>query len=1388
MVSSSKVRAWSEGDLVYVPSHDEDAFASAVVVSVDRDGVEVEVHLEQSGDVQRFPAAHLRHRFVRDDGATCQDNTSMVHLSDATVLENLRVRHERDDIYTYTASVLLAVNPYKDIKGLYGVDQCTRYRGKHIGALPPHPYAIADTAYRALVRERRNQGLLISGESGAGKTETSKIVMEFLAFASGTASTHAESIQARVLQAQPILESMGNAVTMRNSNSSRFGKYNRVFFDHEGALVDAGITTYLLESSRVVVHGDRERTYHCFYEMIAGLDDERMAEFGLQQGKSYRLLTSASGEPLPGFETRDAVNFKRLCDALGTIGLSADDITGMIRVLAGLIHLGDLERETPPDASPQGSDRGGLEDDNEAVDIDFEALEWAAKLLGMDADEMRARLTKKKVAVRGRSSFHEVPRSTTNFRQALHSFIKAIYKRLFDRTVQSINDSFKGIRPDAPEDAEAEPWSHIGILDIYGFENLQRNSFEQLCINLANERLQQYFVENVLRAEQELYRREGLPWEGLPLPNAEPVFATIGQVFKTLDEYSQNLMKCVGNPTDKSFCQKVVDESTRDAARKEVLKPLKMTGGGRRSTAGPAMNEGFIIRHYAGQVEYNTKGWLDKNNDRLLPECEELICESENALVRSLGEEETVAARAPLFRSISKKYSKDLEALLETLSTCTLHYIRCFKPNGEQAPDRFEGQLVLDQIIQCGTIELVRIMHDGYPNRCPFEEITTRFRSLLPEQFQRYGMRTFIEALMLAYEVPQQEWALGMSRVFLKAGQLRALESMRQQGAAPSPERLSEIVRGIIRKRWIRSVNAVKLCNWLPKFASQIHQQRAAKALAQAALLSSRLAPRLAAARGRLQARRLAARRRLKSAVHAVRYIEVQWIAIRRRRADRIKAALYLFCFLHARTRRWVALGKERAAEEAKRREREAEKRREEERRRLEEEARQRAERERLEAERQRLEEEKRLAAEAAEAERQRLEEEKRLAAEAAEAERRRQEEERLRLEEEAAAQRAREEDEVRRREEAEELRRTMEEDRRKFDEERKAWAEEKEREQEALAQRSAILEVASPSKGRCFQAGSTRSCSGVRQSVGDSNTPASTGLDEDASDYFAPGDSVSNIGEMMVSKEMMEKQMEQLARRLEQELSLKHQALAEQMASLQAKNAKLERQLAEEKQEQHEQKQRQLEDYREERKAFDAGPSPANRKVSLIPLDDEHHHLQTTPTGSTPASSSRRKGAARSGKKYSLTNYPGDGPGSGARLSRARNRGSLASIALRPEGGQYDHVIGDSAAGGDIPSKREWWAEQRKILLDDLYGSYDSLPPAGRSASRLSTSRQVPAVAEEQREDFQPHALASSISRLSAPAPPLNEVRNLATTFDSLEEGEGAPPVSGGSTGGSAS
>eukprot|EP00927_Polykrikos_kofoidii_P005988 TRINITY_DN12413_c0_g1_i2.p1 TRINITY_DN12413_c0_g1~~TRINITY_DN12413_c0_g1_i2.p1 ORF type:complete len:1451 (-),score=305.99 TRINITY_DN12413_c0_g1_i2:135-4487(-) len=1316
------------GSEVWVPCTDvkQASFVPGIIVQTRADNASVYVEDDavpcDAGKTYKVPVSSLRPRFVRDEHATFADNTSLVYMNDAAILENLECRHLQDQIYTYTASVLLAVNPYKWNLNLYKEDHCEQYRGKHIGAMPPHPFAIAESAYRLLNREKKNQAILISGESGAGKTETAKIVMKYLAYVSGTGSDFANRMQARVSRAQPILESLGNAATLRNNNSSRFGKYNRVYFDDAGTLANAAITTYLLESSRVVVHAERERTYHVFYEMLTGLSDSKLKEFALVRGHPYKLLHT-TGTPVSGFEETDSQNYERLVDALTTVGFDDAKINNCFQLLAGLVHLYDSSED-----DENGLPKLAAEQDDEespVVEINVDHVRNAARLLGFDADELAGMLRRKKIQIRGHSSLHEVARTQQQFRQVVHSLIKALYKRLFEHTVAVINASFGELLPPGMQDSVEDDRKYAGILDIYGFERLEKNSFEQLCINLANERLQQYFVENVLEAEQSLYKREALPWSDLEIPDATPVVNCVATVFSTLDDYSSRLARGLEkDATDERFCRQVTDEANVDHVRREILKKPQISSKGRRLSNVPLANEGFTLKHYAGLVDYNTRGWLDKNNDRLLVECEDLIAESTNPLVRSLADEDKLgSAQKSPFRSISKKYQQDLEALLSALSTCNLHYIRCFKPNEVKKPNVFVQNLVLDQIVQCGTIELVKIMHDGYPNRCPFVEITARFKGMLPESFQRYGDRTFIEALMLAYKVPPKDWALGMSRLFLKAGQLKKLEDMRSSGERPDPEDLERIVRSIIRKRWVRAGHSVCLVNYLPKMVGQINVRRASVALSQAALIANRLAPRLQAARERVAARRQAAKRRMGGAIRAVVYLSTEWRRIRADRLERVSNSLFLAATIIRRSRRWVTVGRQRA-EEAKDI-REAEKRRvEDERRRLEE------QRRRLEEERKQDEIRRREEAEA-----RKVEEALRREEQAREQKRREEEEVKRRAEEE---QRRAAEDEERKRAlqmDFEFQRQKIEEEKRKLEKERREFEQQKARDAERQRGMSMVGSASPHNVGkRSFTSGEA-----LPQYADFEEKDGSTHLSDEE---ITPQDSVSHIPQQMHDreKEAQEREMARKLKLLEEDFRKKQEEVMRQMLELQQRNAQLERKLQTDNQKPQETVVNVADipnppgltqaDFGPS-SAADGYPRPPraatevsipvsretqppaglqqSRRGAMSPGGSEVGH--SAAVGRLSNSSRRVSTGSRNGPhphRFSLVDPTFNAAGRRTSTGAREPRNSNAQQALRQSMGGMSRPIADpptSVANADnVYAQRKWWSEQREFLMQDLY------------------------------------------------------------------------------------
>lgn len=781
---------------------------------------------------------------------TCEDNTSLVHLDDANILDNLQRRFAQNQVYTYTANVLLAVNPYRPSNHLYSEAKVAEYKSRNIGACAPHPFAIADTAHRHMLRERRDQALVISGESGAGKTETAKICMRFLTRISRTDEVHGTDIQRKIINANPILESFGNAATVRNRNSSRFGKYNEMWFNRVDSLVGAGIKTYLLEGSRVVCHQEGEQNYHVFYEMLAGLSSEALVELELDPSERYKLLYAGRAEPLE--ETDDEVHerrrqFAELREALAVIGFTEDDENQLWDAIAALVHLGEVEfRENAGDGeavptktdvpSPSGAsaDTSAIESHSQEPEVEIanrDNINQAANLLGVKGWRLRQVMQMKEVHVRRqnrRTSHITCPRTKSQAYQTLQSVIKVLYQRLFTNIVGRINAASST----SPQDETTG--NHIGTLDIYGFERLQTNSFEQMCINLANERLQQFFIEEVLDAEQKMYRDDGLkipPWQ---LPDSQPVVSGIEAVLRILDDHSLKAVKALSNENpDQKFCAQVYTEQVqKQVSTGGPIMALKLKAS--RSGQSMGIHDGFQVRHYAGEVAYATRGWIDKNNDALVPEVEALLASSEKQLVKELADPDPADPHSgERLRSVGREYVSNLSNLMSTLKKCSVHYIRCFNPNHHRQPGTFDKKYVLDQVVQCGTVELVRIMHHGFPHRVALQDVRSRFTSLLPEVFSRYRDRDFVQAIMLAFEIDETQWTVGSSRLFLKAGQLRILEHLRDSNAKASKEMIRKITMRFAKKRLRAACIVIDVVRWLPRHIRQIRCDRFLEKLAR---------------------------------------------------------------------------------------------------------------------------------------------------------------------------------------------------------------------------------------------------------------------------------------------------------------------------------------------------------------------------------------------------------------------------------------------------------------------------------------------------------------------------------------------------------------------------
>ncbi|XP_025884038.1 myosin-11 isoform X2 [Solanum lycopersicum] len=615
-----------------------------------------------------------------------------------------------------------------------------QYKGAPFGELNPHVFAIADVAYRAMILEGKSNSILVSGESGAGKTETTKMLMRYLAYLGGRAATEGRTVEQQVLGSNPVLEAFGNAKTVRNNNSSRFGKFVEIQFDKHGRISGAAIRTYLLERSRVCQISDPERNYHCFY-LLCAAPQEEIEKYKLEHPKSFRYLNQSKCYELVGVS--DAEEYLATRRAMDVVGISKKEQEAIFRVVASILHLGNIDfakgKEVDSSVIKEEKAKLHLKTAAELLMCDPVALE--------DALCKRVMITPEEVIKRSLD-----PRSAEISRDGL---AKTVYSRLFDWLVDKINVSIG-----------QDPLSKclIGVLDIYGFESFKHNSFEQFCINYTNEKLQQHFNQHVFKMEQEEYKREAIDWSYIEFVDNQDVLDLIekkpGGIVALLDE------ACMfPKSTHETFSNKLYQTFK---VHKRFVKPkLSRTD--------------FIISHYAGEVQYQSDQFLDKNKDYIVPEHQDLLCASKCSFVAglfpSLGEE---TSKSTKFSSIGSRFKLQLQQLMETLNATEPHYIRCVKPNNLLKPAIFENENIMRQLRCGGVLEAIRISCAGFPTRRPFFEFIHRFGLLAPEVLEgSYEEKNACKKILEKWGL--KGFQIGKTKVFLRAGQMAELDARRAE-------------------------------------------------------------------------------------------------------------------------------------------------------------------------------------------------------------------------------------------------------------------------------------------------------------------------------------------------------------------------------------------------------------------------------------------------------------------------------------------------------------------------------------------------------------------------------------------------------------------------------
>uniref|UniRef100_A0AAR2L0W3 Myosin motor domain-containing protein n=1 Tax=Pygocentrus nattereri TaxID=42514 RepID=A0AAR2L0W3_PYGNA len=649
------------------------------------------------------------------------------YTSEAAFIENLRRRYKENLIYTYIGSVLVSVNPYRELE-IYSKQHMERYRGVNFYEISPHIYALADNSYRAVRTERKDQCILISGESGAGKTEASKKVLQYYTTMCPTRN-NTQSIRERLLQSTPVLEAFGNAKTLRNDNSSRFGKYMDVQFDYKGAPIGGHILNYLLEKSRVVHQNHGERNFHIFYQLLESGDGALLKRLGLDRTNPQQYHYLVKGNCPRVSSISDKNSWKVVSKAFTVIGFNEEEVEELLKVVASVLHLGNTQF---------GEDEYG-----ETHLTTEMPIKYVSELLGVEGSYLSEALTHKKIVAKGEEMIG--PLSLEQAVSARDALAKAIYGRTFTWLVQKINQSL------AFQVSALKCSSVIGLLDIYGFEVFQNNSFEQFCINYCNEKLQQLFIELTLKSEQEEYEAEGIGWETVEYFNNKIICDLVEEKFKGIIAILDEECLRPGDACDLTFLEKLEDRLGGHAH----FVTHKLANGKIRKAVG---REEFRLLHYAGEVNYNINGFLDKNNDLLYRNLKEVIMMMiEGFTLLSCGQAAT-------------QFKLSLAKLMDILMSKQPSYIRCIKPNDAKQPGRFEEVLVRHQVKYLGLMENLRVRRAGFAYRRSFEAFLQRYKPLCPDTWPNWqgklsdGVSTLVKHL----DYKAEEYKLGRSKIFIR--------------------------------------------------------------------------------------------------------------------------------------------------------------------------------------------------------------------------------------------------------------------------------------------------------------------------------------------------------------------------------------------------------------------------------------------------------------------------------------------------------------------------------------------------------------------------------------------------------------------------------------------
>ena len=745
---------------------------------------EIAVVEDSNGMRDEYPVGDT-HPFDPTHSMPFDDISLLNDLHEGPLLDLLRRRYAKEIIYTDCSDVLISINPYKTIPGLYNI------HGDAWREIP-HVYRVADRALakiKASGKTVQHQSIIVSGESGAGKTEAAKCIMRFLVAQSEDSESGNSKIEQQVLESNPLLEAFGNAKTIRNDNSSRFGKFIKIMFSENDNISGGWIEHFLLERSRIVQQEADERNYHIFYQLLAGADEQLKGALKLLSTGDYEFLKSSGCTRVDDVD--DVECFQETLDSMRVVGLSDEERMVTFKIVSAVLRLGNISLKS---------------DANDACSITAEGmahLAVVAELLGVDADQLKSVLTVRTIAA-GRGSLTRTPMTAAQALRSRNAFAKSLYEKLFGWLVKRINDSIGSKREKALRGAKSEAEiaelkamgggagaskGYIGLLDIYGFEIMNKNSFEQLCINFANEMLQQHFNHHIFVLEQQVYAQDGIEWSKLSFTDntacLELIQAKPQGIMVLLDEQAVLGQR---NATDIAFLNKL----------KQAHGNGKHTHFAVPKIAAPV----FIVKHFAGDVSYSVDGFLAKNDDTINSTLSLMLANASNNLVKEFffeeasKQEKSAVSRMGAKTTVGSRFREQLRALNGTLSETAPHYVRCIKPNNLKYPGGFNSSKILEQLRYCGVLETVRIRCEGFPVRLEFAAFCEKYKILTNARLGRYFpfgaapalsadasdkdgaasmLACFLNPLGLSEELA--DWQLGNTKVFLKDKARKGLDA-----------------------------------------------------------------------------------------------------------------------------------------------------------------------------------------------------------------------------------------------------------------------------------------------------------------------------------------------------------------------------------------------------------------------------------------------------------------------------------------------------------------------------------------------------------------------------------------------------------------------------------